>query len=110
MKHDEEWLSKNTAKTDYEVRNPSAERHVARSYAEHMARWRSVADGELPEIGKTVIFTCYADKHSGFTDIAVGEWTGAKTLGDAISMDYGDDDDWLPCNYWKELPELPEVE
>lgn len=69
--------------------------------------WRSFQD-ELPEIGVTVVFVCETDGNWSGPDL--GKYTGMKTEGDAIAMDYWDADDWLPCTHWLPLPPTPSSE
>ena len=66
--------------------------------------WISVED-RLPKVGERVLFVCLIE--GACWDIEIGEWTGEHTQGDAIVMDYGDDDDWLPCTHWMPLPHSP---
>lgn len=67
--------------------------------------WRSISD-ELPPVGQSVLFVSIVN--GAFSDLTVGEWTGEETEGNAIVMDYGDPDDWLPCTHWMPLPPIPE--
>lgn len=63
---------------------------------------------QLPEIGKPVLFCCQIEDY--FTDVEVGWYTGHKTAGNAIVMEYDDSDDWYPCTHWMPLPNPPEIE
>ena len=72
-----------------------------------MSNWINVLD-QAPEVGQQVAFTAYVE--GCYSDIEIGKWTGGKTMGDAIVMDYGEADDWYPCTHWLALPELPIIE
>ncbi len=69
--------------------------------------WKHVNE-QLPAKGERVLFISFNDEN-GFHDIEVGEWTGEQTMGEAIVMDYGEEDDWYPCTHWMPLPALPEI-
>ena len=66
--------------------------------------WISIAE-RMPEMGELVLFVC--DINGEWTEPETGRWTGKKTKGVAIVMDYGDDPDWYPCSHWMPLPSLP---
>ena len=68
-----------------------------------MSKWISIED-QMPEQGKRVMFVCVLDSDT-IHEPEIGEWTGERTRGDAIVMDYGEEDDWYPCTHWMELPE-----
>lgn len=65
-----------------------------------MTDWKYIGD-ELPPIGEAVLFYCGWD--AGISDIGTGVFQGEWTLGDAVVMVTGEDDDWLPCSHWKPL-------
>jgi hypothetical protein len=67
--------------------------------------WIDIAD-KTPEIGVLVLFICDCGL-DGWTDAETGRWTGQKTAGNAIVMDYGDDPDWYPCTHWLPIPPSP---
>ena len=56
MKHDEDYLKNIWSTRTVEQDNCGPQ--DCREYHEHMARWRSVADGELPEISCFVALLC----------------------------------------------------
>ncbi len=104
IKHDEDYL-----KMRMRAVAPSCLAHepqasiLAKHYAEHLTRWRSVADGELPEDGQVV-------------DII---WRGMRfadlTFRKHNDGCYFDSDDNGPgytlelATHWKSI-ELPEIE
>ena len=68
--------------------------------------WINVLN-QLPPISTPVLFCCFPNDFIGCTQIAIGEYTGQKTMGHAVVMDIYDDQDWLPCTHWMPLPKLP---
>lgn len=69
-------------------------------------QWTSIADA-LPPQGELVLFAAVIDDQWA-DEAAVGKWGGKWMQGAALAMDYGEDDDWLPCTHWRAVPPLPE--
>lgn len=69
-----------------------------------MDNWINIKD-QLPEQGVEVLVT--AEINGDFTSIDMASWGGLWSKGDTIVMDYGVEDDWVPCTHWMPLPKLP---
>lgn len=74
--------------------------NIAKS--ETVRDWISINDA-LPEVGKQVLFTSYTDE-AGWEEAETGEWTGRRSQGDTLVMDYGNEPDWYSCEFWMPIP------
>ena len=73
------------------------------------AKWIHI-DDQLPETNTDVLFTCMYEDEGYCSDVQLGWYEGAKTLGDAIVMETSTDKhDWYPCTHWMPLPKTPEI-
>jgi hypothetical protein len=67
--------------------------------------WINISE-KLPPIGVDVLFVSLQEPDD-CTLPAIGCWTGERTMGNTIVMDYGEANDWYSCTHWIPIPPLP---